>query len=176
MDPQPRPSAMETQIDFVGYSDDCTVEGRVGLECSRLADMLNDKPTIVVHDAVVVSTADGHRTTFDELEINREELGIVVASGPRGDPQRRLATRPNEVAVKLGPYSAAGFMHAPATANPIRDFNRRPVMVAITDAMIEYDYCDERVSQWYQTILINRELALSLRAVTNPDGIPIETE
>ena len=176
MDPQPGPSAMETQIDFVGYSDDCTVEGRVELECSRLADMLNDKPTIVVHDAVVVSTADGHSTSFDELEINRDELGIVVASGPRGDPQRRLATRPNEVRVKLGPYSAAGFMHAPATSNPVRDFNRRPVMVAITDALIEYDYCDERVSQWYRTILVNRELAISLRAVTNPDEIAIETE
>ena len=76
---------METQIDFVGYSDDCTVEGKIELECSRLADMLNDRATIVVHDAVVVSTADGHSTRFDELEINRAELGIV------GGAVRRLA-------------------------------------------------------------------------------------
>ena len=171
MEPQAGPSAMETQIDFVGYSDDCTVEGKIELECSRLADMLNDRATIVVHDAILVSTADGRSTRFDELEINRDELGIVVASGPRGDPQRRLATKPNEVKMKLGPYSAAGYMHAPATANPVRGLGRRPVMVAVTDATIEYDYCDERVSQWYRTILVNRELAISLRAVVNPNGV-----
>ena len=98
---------MGTQIDFVGYSEDCTVEGRVDLECPRLADMLNDQPTIVVHDAVLVSTADGHSTTFNELEVGRDELGVVVVSGPRGDPGRRLATRPNEVTMKVGPYIAA---------------------------------------------------------------------
>ena len=162
---------MGTQIDFVGYSDDCTVEGRVELECPRLADMLNDRPTILVHDAVLVSTTDGHRTSFDEIEIERGELGIVVASGPRGHPQRRLATRPSEVKVKLGPYSAAGYMHFPATANPVTSMNRRPVMIAITEAVLEYDYCEEPVSESYTTILINRELAISLRAVTNPAGI-----
>ena len=175
MDLEPGSTAMGTQIEFVGFSDDCTVEGLVDLECPRLADMLNDKPTILVHDAVVISTADGHSTHFDELEVNRDELGIVVASGPRGDPKRRLATKPNGVQVKLGPYSAEGFMHAPPTANPVRALSRRPVMVAITDALIEYDYCDERVSQWYRTILVNRELAMSLRAVTNPAGIQSET-
>jgi hypothetical protein len=162
---------METQIDFVGYSDDCTVEGKVELEWPRLADMLNDRSTIVVHDAVLVSTADGHSTSFDKLEINRDELEIVVASGPRGDPGRRLATRPNEVKVKLGPYSAAGYMHAPATANPVTGLNRRPVMVAMTDAVLEYDFCEKPVSQSYMTILVNRELASYLRSVVNPEGI-----
>jgi hypothetical protein len=161
---------MGTQIDFVGYSDDCTVEGRVELECPRLADMLNDRSTIVVHDAVLVSTADGHRASFEELEINRDELGIVVANGPRGDPKRRLATKPNQVKVQLGPYSAAGFMHAPASANPARSLNHHPAMVAITDAILEYDCCEGPVSQWYRTILVNQELAVSLQAVTDPAG------
>ncbi len=167
---------MGTQIDFVGYSEDCTVEGRVELECPRLADMLNDQPSILVHDAVLVSTTDGHRTSFDELEVNRDELGIVVVSGPRGDPARRLATRPNEVTMKVGPYVAAGYMHAPATANPVSGLNRRPVMLAMTDVVVEYEYCDEPVAQAYTTILLNRELATYLRAVTNPGGIPTESD
>jgi hypothetical protein len=167
---------MGTQIDFVGYSEDCTVEGRVELERPRLADMLNDQPTIVVHDAVLVSTADGHSTTFDELEVSRDELGVVVVSGPRGDPGRRLATRPNEVTMKVGPYVAAGYMHAPATTNPVSGLNRRPVMLAMTDAVLEYEYCDEPVSQAYTTILINRELAMYLRAVTNPGETPTDSE
>jgi hypothetical protein len=162
---------MGTDIDFVGFSADCRVEGRVALEDSRLADLLNRRKTITVHDVTLVSTADGHTQEFEKLEIQRDELDIVVASGPRGDPKRRLATRPNGVTVKLGPYSAEGFMHAPPTANPVRSFDRKPAMVAITDAVLEYDFCNEPVSQWFRTLLVNRELAISLRAVTNPGGM-----
>jgi hypothetical protein len=161
---------MATDIDFVGFSDDCRVEGRVELECPRLADLLNSRQTIVVHDAVLVSTTDGHSQRFEEIEIARDELDIVIASGPRGDPKRRLATKPNGVKVKLGPYSAEGFMHAPPTANPVRALSRRPAMVAITDAVLEYDDCKQPVSQWYRTILVNRDLALSLRAVPTTAG------
>jgi len=162
---------METEVEFVGFADDCRVEGRVELECARLADQLNSRPTIVVHDAVLVSTADGHSKRFEELEIALDDLDIVVASGPRGDPKRRLATKPNGVKVKLGPYSAEGFMHAPPTANPVQGFGNGAAMVAITDAVLEYEYCEEQVSQWYRTLLVNRDLAVSLRAVTNAGGL-----
>jgi hypothetical protein len=163
---------MGTEIDFVGFSDDCRVEGKVDLEDARLADMLNSRPKITVRDVTVVSTLDGHTKQFKKLEIGRDELDIVVASGPRGDPKRRLATKPNGVTMRLGPYCAEGFMHAPPTANPVRGFNRRPAMVAVTDAVLEYQYCDESVSEWYRTLLVNREMAVSLRTVT-PGGMNI---
>lgn len=162
---------MGPDIDFVGFAEDCRVEGRVDLEDARLADLLNRRKTITVHDCVLVSTLDGHTQEFDKLEISRNELDIVVASGPRGDPKRRLATKPNGVAVKLGPYSAEGFMHAPPTANPVRGFNRRPAMVAVTDAVLEYQFCHEPVSQWFRTLLVNREMAISLRALASPGGL-----
>ena len=162
---------MGTDIDFIGFSEDCRVEGRVDLKDSRLADMLNRRTTITLHDVTVVSMADGHTQEFEKLDVSRDELDIVVASGPRGDPKRRLATKPNGVSVKLGPYSAEGFMHAPHTANPVPGFSGKPTMVAITDAVLEYDFCNEPVSQWFRTLLINRELALSLRAVTTAGGI-----
>ncbi|MGD0861268.1 MAG: hypothetical protein ABSA21_00715 [Candidatus Limnocylindrales bacterium] len=162
---------MGTDIDFIGFSGDCRVEGRVNLDDARLADLLNRRKTITVHDVKLVSTADGHTQEFDNLEISRDELDIVVASGPRGDPQRRLATKPNGVTVKLGPYYAKGFMHAPPTANPTRSLDRKPVMVAITDAVLEYEFCSEPVSQWFRTLLVNRELAISLRMVTSSGGL-----
>jgi hypothetical protein len=161
---------MGTQIDFVGFADDCRVEGTVDLEDARLADFLNRNRAIVVNDVLLVSTIDGHTKNFDKLEIERDELNIVVASGPRGDPKRRLATKPSGVAMKLGPYSAEGFMHAPPTANPIRGFGSRPTMVALTDVVLQYESCGKPVSQWYRTLLVNRELALSLRAVTSPSA------
>ncbi len=159
---------MGTEIEFIGFADDCRVEGKVDLEDARLADMLNSRPSITVRNVTVVSHIDGHTQAFDELEIGREELDIVVASGPRGDPKRRLATKPNGVTMRLGPYCAEGFMHAPPTANPVRGFDRRPAMVAVTDAVLEYQYCDDQVSEWFRTLLVNRELAISLRTVTNP--------
>ena len=167
---EPTGEIMGTQIDFVGFSDDCRVEGKVDLADARLADMLNSSARITVRDVTVVSTLDGHRQAFDKLEIGREELDIVVASGPRGDPKRRLATKPNGVTMKLGPYCAEGFMHAPPTANPVRGFSHRPAMVAVTDAVLEYQFCDEPVSEWFRTLLVNRELAVSLRTVANPNG------
>ena len=160
-----------TDIDFVGFAEDCRVEGKVDIEDARLADFLNRRKSITVYDCVLVSTLDGHTQEFDTLEISRDELDIVVASGPRGDPKRRLATKQNGVAVKLGPYRAEGFMHAPPTANPVRGFDRRPAMVAITDAVLEYRFCDEPVSQWFRTRLVNREMAISLRAVASPGGL-----
>jgi hypothetical protein len=151
---------MGTQIDFV-----------VDLAESRLADMLNGNSTIVVREVTLVSTSDGHTQELEELEINRDELDIVVASGPRGDPKRRLATKPNGVSMKLGPYCAEGFMHAPPTTNPVRSIRNRPVMVAMTDAVLEYRFCDEPVSQWFRTILVNRDLAISLRTVASPSSL-----
>lgn len=162
---------MGNEIDFVGFSDDCRVEGRIELDDSRLADLLNRDQTIVVNDCVVVSSLDGRTQKFDKLEIGRGELDIVVASGPRGDPKRRLATKPNGVTMTLGPYCAEGFMHAPSTADPVRGFDRRPAMVAVTDAVLEYEFCNEPKSEWFRTLLVNREMAVSLRMAADVGGM-----
>jgi hypothetical protein len=163
---------MGTQIDFVGFADDCRVEGKIVLEDARLADLLNSRPSIVVHDVKLVSTLDGHTQEFEELEIGRDELDIVVASGPRGDPKRRLATKPNGVTMQLGPYCTEGFMHAPPTANPIHAIGRGPTMVAVTDAILEYQFCDAPVSEWFRTLLVNRQMATSLRPVDTASSQP----
>ena len=62
---------MGTQIDFVGFADDCRVEGKIDLDDGRLADLLNSRPSIVVHDVKLVSTLDGHTQEFEELEARR---------------------------------------------------------------------------------------------------------
>ena len=160
---------MGNQIEFIGFADDCRVEGRVDLEDARLADLLNRKETLVLRHVTLVSMADGHSRQFRRLEIQRDELDIVVATGPRGDPSRRLATRPSGVALKLGPYQAEGYMHAPPTAT-VRGLNHRPSMVALTDAVLEYSFNNETHSQRYETLLVNRDLADSLRTVISPAG------
>lgn len=163
--------AMGNEIDFVGFSEDCRVEGKLDLAQARLADLLNGSSSIVVRDVTLVSTLDGHKREFERLEIARDELDIVVATGPRGDPKQRLPTQPNSVSMNLGPYSAEGFMHGPPTSNPGTGLSDRPAMVAITDAVLEYQFCHEPVSEWFRTLLVNSELAISLRALTTPGSM-----
>jgi hypothetical protein len=41
-------------------------------------------------------------------------------------------------------------------------------MVALTDVVLEYLFSGEAVSEWHRTLLVNREMAMSLRAVAAP--------
>jgi hypothetical protein len=152
------------EVDFLGFADGCRVQGRVAFQDARLADMLNRQSRILVRDAVVVRTSDGFSQAFGELEVDRDELDIVVAEGPRGDPKRRRATACDCVSMQLGPYSAEGFMHSPqGEAAP--GIDDRPPMVAVTDAVLEYRFGDESRSEWFRTLLVNRDLATSIRTV-----------
>jgi hypothetical protein len=153
-----------TQVEFLGFADGCRVEGRVDLADARLADLLNRQPRIIVRDAVVVRTSDGSSERFGELEIDRDELDIVVPDGPRGDPKRRRATSCNCVSMQLGPYCAEGFMHSPQGDEAV-GIDDPPPMVALTDVVLEYDFRDESVSEWFRTLLVNRDLATSVRTV-----------
>jgi len=154
-----------TEVEFIGFGDGCRVQGRVDLDDARLADLLNRQPRILVRDAVVVRTSDGYTRAFGQLEVGRDELDIVVAGGPRGDPKRRRATTCDCVSMQLGAYCAEGFMHAPKSAAAAASLEDAPPMVALTDAVLEYEFRDETVSEWFRTLLVNRELATSIRTV-----------
>ena len=153
-----------TQVEFLGFADGCRVQGRVDLDDARLADLLNRQPRILVRDAVVVRTSDGSSQTFGELEIDRDELDIVVADGPRGDPKRRRATACDCVSMQLGPYCAEGFLHSPQGEEAV-GIDDPPPMVALTDVVLEYEFRAESVSQWFRTLLVNRDMATSVRTV-----------
>jgi hypothetical protein len=155
-------------VEFVGFAEGCCVTGKVGLGDARLADLLNRQRTIIVNDAVVVRTLDGHIDNFEQLEIGCDELAIVVANGPSGDPRRRLPTTAECVTLHLGPYSAEGFVHAPLTEIADAGLEDAPAMVALTDAWLEYQFRDEPRSEWFRTLLVNRAMAISLRTVGGP--------
>jgi len=155
---------MRTEVEFVGFAEGCRVQGKLDLEDARLADLLNRQSTIVVRNAVVVRTQDGHRRRFKRLEIGRDELDVVVASGPRGDPKRRQPTRSDCVAIQLGSYCAEGYMHMPRGTTPVIS-DSEPAMVALTDAILEYQFRARSVSEWFRTVLVNRDTAIAMRTV-----------
>jgi hypothetical protein len=155
-------------VEFVGFADGCCVNGTVDLGDARLADLLNRQRTIVVRDAVVVRTLDGRTDSFEQLEIGLDELDVVVASGPRGDPRRRFPTTSDCVSMQLGPYCAEGFMHAPTSETSAVGLEGEPAMVALTDAVLEYQFREEPRSEWFRTLLVNRQMAISMRSVGSP--------
>ncbi len=146
-------------VEFIGYSSDCRVEGLLELDEPRLADLLNHRRSYVLRDVVVTSHEDGHIVQLDELEVKRDELTAVVASGPRGDPGRRVPTISTGRKMQVGPYVADGHVHYSRPKGPKLGLRRQPAMIAMTNAWLAYDFCSRPIAERYPTLLVNRRLA-----------------
>ncbi len=161
---------MATDIQFVGYAQGCRVAGRLALDDARLADHMNRNDWIKLYDVTVVCLDDGTLRQLPELEVERGELNLVVADGPRGDPARRVRTRPEEVNVISGTFEARGFLHSPPSGDPIGSFDKRPPMIALTDASVAFHVADSPVHESFETVLINRDTTRSVQRLS-PLGI-----
>lgn len=130
----------ETRLDveFVAYTADCHVTGSVPLRESRLSDMLNRHSEIVLSDVVASDLAGGPPVALETLTLWRDELYAVHLAGPRGDREKRRATIPIALGMKLGPYLVRGHIHVAPGTDPINAFKRSRPMVALTDGWIEH--------------------------------------
>jgi hypothetical protein len=141
-----------------------------------MTDFLNASPELSVRDARLESLADGHVTETPELTVARDELYAVVASGPRGDVARRLRTRATRVEVDLGPYQVVGAVHGTPASDPLGAAFRRAAWVPLTDVTVTYRRGPDSVSDDVATLLINRTLASSFRAIEEANVLlPWET-
>jgi hypothetical protein len=125
------------QIPFTAYAEDCTVSGEVDLRTDRLSDFLASTTEYEVDRAAFRALDDGRVVAADSCSVLRDDLYVVVASGPRGSSERRLWTRQYPVRVRVGPYVVIGYLHAPPTIDPFRMTDRRAI-VALTDSVISY--------------------------------------
>ena len=73
-----------------------------------------------------------------DVLVHRDEILLVEASGPRGDPGRRNHTRQHPIVARIGPYEVRGLIHALPGTDPIESLRRRRPMIALTDATIEF--------------------------------------
>ena len=157
-------------VEFEGYAADCRVYGSVDLGDARLTDLLNATSGVVIRDARLTSLADGHEVAVPEITVTLDELYAAVASGPRGDAARRIRTRVTRVRVELGPYRVEGALHGLPAGDPLGMVLRRPAWVPLTDARVTYGRGPDEVTDEVPTLLINRELASSMRAVEGEAG------
>ena len=173
-------------IDFVAFTADRRISGRIMLADDRLSDMLNAVPRIVVRDAQV-----------DELTEN------APASSRRRDDRDRRALRGRRVRAARQRDAAPEVAEAPGIGRPrpVRRRGRprlpergrparveRPVGRAgeprpprpVTDATITYDRADGPSTESFETVLVNRARAtwidLEPAAILDPYGAEDEEE
>lgn len=152
-------------IELEAYAADCRLFGLVDLGDGRLTEFLNATPELCIRDARLESLADGHVMETPELTVARDELCAVVASGPRGDAARRLRTHATRVVVDLGPYQIVGLVHGTPASDPLGAALRRAAWVPLTDVTVTYRRGLDSVSDDVATLLVNRNVASSFRAV-----------
>lgn len=145
------------EVEFVAYGEDCLLSGHLVLPTDRLTDLLNEHDAYVLIDVLVESLVDGSGIEVHELAISRDEILLVHATGPRGNPERRQRTRQHPIAAQLGPYHVRGYLHALPGSDPIESIRRRKAMVPLTDAWVEYGVHGIRQRRHVSSLVINRE-------------------
>jgi hypothetical protein len=143
-------------VQFVAFTEDCLISGRVQLDCDRLSDTLNGHLEYQLCDVLVESLEDGRCIHADEVVLARDELLAVLTDGPRGDPARRIRTLAHEVTFKAGPYLIRGNLHSAPGIEPLASARRRRPMIPLSDAWIEFRSGGASKCSLVGTVVVNR--------------------
>lgn len=141
-------------IDLIAYAVDSLVLGRIALEDERLIDLLNRSDQLPVRRVVLEDLLDGHVVTVDEATIWREELLLVEATGPAGNPARRTRTLAEPVHITSGPYRLVGNLRSRTGPSAIDAMQHRG-FVAVTDAVVVFERHGRAQRRSVPTILVN---------------------
>ena len=158
-DERPGDTDRSPWVQFVAFTEDRRISGRIRLDRDRLSDTLNALIEYQLCDVLVEDLADGRCVHADEVVLARDELLAVLTDGPRGDPSRRIRTLAHEVTFKAGPYLIRGDLHAPPGIDPLAAATRRRPMIPLSDAWIEYRAGDASMGSVVGTVVVNRATA-----------------
>jgi hypothetical protein len=156
------------EVDFVAYTSDERLSGRVRLDSSRLSDMLNAHDEYVLVEALAERLPHGGSLVVSEILVRRSELPLVHATGPRGDRTLRIPTEPHKIVLRAGRYLVSGRLHSVPGHDPLASLRARRPMIPLTYATIEFRRGTEIVAEPMGTIVVNRELVDWVR-----EGVPL---
>lgn len=142
------------QIPFSAYAEDCTIQGELALRADRLSDFLAATDEFEVAGPSFRALDDGRTVSADSCAVGRDDFCLVLATGPRGRPERRLWTRQHPVRARVGPYIVVGYLHSPPTIDPFRSTERRPI-VALTSCVVGYTGADGPLWAEAEAVLVN---------------------
>jgi hypothetical protein len=144
-------------VDFVAYGQDCTLSGQIRLGTERLTDLLNGNDPWQLVDVMAESFDGVELVEIKEVEVPREEILMVHATGPRGSNEQRHRTNLHPVIMRVGRFRIRGYLHARPGLDPLHVIARSRPMVPLTDASIEYEHHGFRERRRVGTILVNRD-------------------
>ena len=159
-------------VELTVFAGDSVAFGRLSLTADRVTDLMNDSTEFEFVDTYLQSLDDSHGLLVRTVVVAREEILAVAVAGPRGDPTRRIRTRPIPVELRVGRYDVSGNIHVIPGTDPIIGFRRRRVMVPLTEATIEFDSPDGRKLSRFGTLLVNRDLTDWIAPATRSDVRP----
>lgn len=158
-------------VRFSAYAAHHRIFGWVRLRADRLTDLLNTHDELILSDVEIEDLDDGTRRSSEENRVAIRDLLAVHAAGPRGDDALRHRTRAHAVVIRAGSYLIAGHLHVEPGIDPIESLQRRPAMVPLTDAWLEYWPDGAPRRHGVGTIIVNREAADTIELVTDDDLI-----
>ena len=154
-------------IDFVGFASDCTITGKLTMFGDRLTDFLNGQERFRVHHLECESLADGRRVGVDSLSVERNDLMVVVATGPRGSERQRVSLQTKRMQVSIGPYLILGRLHTKPGSDPVASVMKRDPMIPLTHVTIAYEMAGSIVARDIPTVIVNRLLVDWISATTD---------
>ena len=144
-------------VDFIAYGEDCILSARVALATDRLTDLLNTRDSFELREVVMHRLDGAGSTEVVAVSVPRDEILAVEASGPRGSNERRLRTRDQPVAMRIGPYQVTGRLHGAVGVDPVSALRRRTPMVPLTDAALEFVIDGETQRRHVGALVVNRD-------------------
>lgn len=153
----PTATPLLPMVDFVAYAEDCLLSGRVRLRAERLTDMLNEHDEVELVDVMVERLDAPGAIEVREVVVRRDEIVLVHATGPRGEPERRQRTRQHPVMMGMGRYDVRGYIHTLPGADPLTAIRRRKTMVPLTAATIDFISGGLHQRRRVGAVVINRD-------------------
>ena len=150
------------EIDVIAYAEDCILSGRLPMAAERLSDLLNDNLEFEFVDVMVEDLVGNAPIETRDIVVHRDELLLVVAPVPRGNPGRRNHTRKHPIVARIGPYEVRGLVHALPGSDPIESLRRRKPMIALTDATIEFVIGTTHHRRLAGVVILNRDCVDSI--------------
>ena len=160
--PTPEAEPERLELDVIAYAEDCILTGTLPLSANRLSDYLNEDLEFALTDVAAQDLVGNPPIEIADIVVERDELLLVQAAGPRGDPNRRSHTRQHAIVVTMGPYVVRGLVHTLPGVHPIENLRRRRPMIALTDATIEFAIGLSHKTRQADVVIVNRECVDSI--------------
>ena len=144
--------------------EDCVIHALLELgPDERLSDLLNEVASVPMHDLFLYALDDGREVRAERFDVDVGELYAVEAlDNPHGS--RHVHTRTTRVEISSGPYRIVGNIHGPVGADPALNVMRRPRMIPLTDARIEFEFIGRPMTVESDVVIFNRAVARGVRA------------